>query len=328
VASYATGNARHIPVDFDHTKEVIQISKVEDFLLNLPAEMIAARAVTCGSYARAIFHWEQRMKQTGDDSHLSDMQTVYEKIDEPDGIEGISSLIDYVDINQQIFEYKRNGRWEVALSFYETSVKTSPTETASQLGLLSSLKASGQYSKLRVKYSTRVLTFLDSLVNSVAGLLAADPKCASTVLPFAAEAAWRTLRLQDFERLLEKEQPLRSHEFNVGVARALFALGNCDNVKVLDILAELRHSVMISFSPSTTSSLTNARSHLVRLHAIHEIDIITKSFGGGFDIHELSEALSERLDVLGSLTEDKQYILGIRRAALTLTTLFANTVGL
>jgi hypothetical protein len=34
------------------------------------------------------------------------------------------------------------------------------------------------------------------------------------------------------------------------------------------------------------------------------------------------------LDVLGSLTEDKQYILGIRRAALTLTTLFANTVGL
>jgi serine/threonine-protein kinase ATR len=150
VAVYSTGNPRHVPVDFDHTKEVVQISSVESFLSQLPAEMIAERAVTCGSYARAIFHWEQRMKQTGSDDHLSDLQSVYEKIDEPDGIEGISSLIDYVDINQQIFEHKRTGRWGAALSFYETDVQEDPGQPDGQLGLLSSLKASGQYSMLPV----------------------------------------------------------------------------------------------------------------------------------------------------------------------------------
>jgi serine/threonine-protein kinase ATR len=163
------------------------------------------------------------------------------------------------------------------------------------------------------------LTFLDSLLNSVAGLLTADPKSTSVVLPFAAEASWRTGRLEDFERLLENEEPLRSHDFNVGIGRALLALKKNGTGTVSEILTELRHSVMTSLSPSTAASLANARSHLVRLHAIHEIDLLSKARTEFKDDEQLAKTLNERLDILGSLTEDKQYILGIRRAALKLT---------
>lgn len=131
-----------------------QISKVETLLDKLPAELIARRAVECGSFARAIFHWEEylRKKPPSEDcsKQYTDMQLVYEQINEPDGIEGISTKVHSLDLNQQILEHKRTGRWSSALSWYETEVAELPGDKRIQSEFLSCFKASGQYREMKV----------------------------------------------------------------------------------------------------------------------------------------------------------------------------------
>lgn len=59
-AAFRTGRS---PDEFDEVKDTAQIDIVEKFLASIPAEVIASQAVVCGSYARALFHWEQYIRQ-------------------------------------------------------------------------------------------------------------------------------------------------------------------------------------------------------------------------------------------------------------------------
>jgi serine/threonine-protein kinase ATR len=141
-----------MPIDFNYTQEITQISRVEEILEAVPAVTIANRAVECSSYARAIFHWEQHMRHIGlqnldYDYHYKHLQGIYENIDEPDAIEGISTHLHVLDLSQQVMDHKRAGRWTAALSFYELAVQQNHNDTGAQTGLLSCLKASGQYGK-------------------------------------------------------------------------------------------------------------------------------------------------------------------------------------
>src|SRR5438046_557473 len=76
-----------------------RIRHVEEIINSVPAEIISRRAVECGSYARALFHWEQYIRQCRGTSPpqaeleplFERLQEIYTQIDEPDGIEGISA---------------------------------------------------------------------------------------------------------------------------------------------------------------------------------------------------------------------------------------------
>jgi serine/threonine-protein kinase ATR len=90
-----------------------QLSRVEGILQLIPAEIISRRAVECGSYARALFHWEQYVRQQRDmkaasnqpfkekDELLQHLQMIYAHIDEPDSIEGISAHLKVLNPEQQ-----------------------------------------------------------------------------------------------------------------------------------------------------------------------------------------------------------------------------------
>jgi serine/threonine-protein kinase ATR len=154
---YSAGNQRgnHVPVDFDNVREVRRISTVDRILCRIEADVIARRAMECGSYARALFHWEQYIRtldpEEGDaaelDDALKELQTMYAKIEEPDAIEGISAQLMFFDPQQQILDHKRAGRWNAAQSWYEVQLLQTPGDQVAQLELLKCLKASGQHGK-------------------------------------------------------------------------------------------------------------------------------------------------------------------------------------
>lgn len=125
-----------------------------DVLDAIPAEIISRRAIECKSYARALFYWEQHIRNFRDSTkedperttlHLQRLQDIYTQIDEPDGIEGISAHLHVLDIDQQILGHRKAGRWTAAQSWYEIKLAEDPDDIDVQVNLLTCLKESGQH---------------------------------------------------------------------------------------------------------------------------------------------------------------------------------------
>jgi serine/threonine-protein kinase ATR len=141
----------------EEMNSIKQVSRVEGILQLIPAEIISRRAVECGSYSRALFHWEQYFRQQRDkkaaskqpfpekDSLLQHLQMIYAHIDEPDSIEGISAHLKVLNPEQQIIEDRKAGRWTAAQSWYEIALSEKPNDVETQINLLTCLKESGQY---------------------------------------------------------------------------------------------------------------------------------------------------------------------------------------
>jgi len=152
-AAHRVGRALH---EDDIAHQLAPVSSVEHVLSSIPAEIMSRRAIECKSYSRALFYWEQyiREQQSGDDvgdrteELFEKLQDIYTQIDEPDGIEGISSHLHVLNIDQQVLEHRKAGRWTAVQSWYELRLTEEPNDTEVQFNLLTSLKESGQYGTL------------------------------------------------------------------------------------------------------------------------------------------------------------------------------------
>ncbi|KAF2828831.1 hypothetical protein CC86DRAFT_319926 [Ophiobolus disseminans] len=295
-----------------------QISRVEGILQFIPAEIISRRAVECRSYARALFHWEQYIRQqelvkadsrqwpSEKDEMLQHLQLIYAQIDEPDSIEGISAHLRVLNPEQQIIEDRKAGRLTAAQSWYEIALAEKPDDPETQINLLTCLKESGQY---------------DSILNYVDGFRASNSLSDST-LPFAAEAAWSSGKWEQLEKTLGSSPTTTNAflHFNVGVGRALLALRRNNGDEFKSTVASLREAVAAGLSPSTTSSIQACHDHLVKLHALYEMEAISgMTPTRSPDREVILENLDRRLDLIGAYTSDKQYLLGLRRATMSLS---------
>lgn len=148
----------HRSSQIDHETSLSQIQKIESVLSIIPADVISRRAVECRSFARALFHWEQYIRQqkykhrkAKEKDNLEPLyerlQEIYTQIDEPDGIEGISAHLQVLNIDQQILEHRKAGRWTAAQSWYELLLSERPNDLVVQHNLLTSLKESCQHGR-------------------------------------------------------------------------------------------------------------------------------------------------------------------------------------
>jgi serine/threonine-protein kinase ATR len=155
-ASLAHGRSN---VDLNFEVYAAQVASVDDVLNSIPAEIISKRAVECKSYARALFHWEQYIRQQKEsmgsrdsqrdlDPYFGRLQEIYSQIDEPDGIEGITAQLRVPDVEQQIFEHQKAGRWTAAQSWYGLRLNENPDNAEVQISLLKCLTETGQYGKI------------------------------------------------------------------------------------------------------------------------------------------------------------------------------------
>ncbi|KAL0265042.1 serine/threonine-protein kinase M1 [Diplodia seriata] len=303
-----------MPPELDELQAVSQISSIERVLHAIPAEVISRRAVECGSYARALFHWEQYVRQKKEQAELSKepidqenlyqhLQYIYTQIDEPDGIEGISAHLQILDPAQQVLEHRKAGRWTAAQSWYELSLAEKPDDPEIQYQLLSCLRESNQY---------------DSLLAQVQSFQTSVGSCAPKILSLAAEASWVTGKWRVLGDLLSTA-PAGLQEFNVGVGDALLSLRQKDAKGFVAKINDLRESVARGLSPSTTASLQACHDPMLKLHVLYEIEAISGGTESSLSRTDLLKNLDRRLDFLGAYTAEKQYVLGLRRAAMQLS---------
>ncbi|KAL4888524.1 UVSB PI-3 kinase [Aspergillus ambiguus] len=292
-----------------------QIKSVESLLASIPAEIISKRAVECKSFSRALFHWEQYIRQSRGQSKKNStatnmeplyqrLQDIYSQIDEPDGIEGISANLHVLNIDQQVLEHRKAGRWATAQSWYELQLEKEPDNADAQWNLFTCLKESGQQEAVLTRFE--ILRKTDSV---------------SKLLPFAVEASWITgnwKKLHDYLQLLPHRD---TGDFNTGIGSALEAYRNGNEKQLGDILNCLRLSVAKSLTANAVNSLQSCHDSMLKLHALTEIESIVgfRSDQTNNGLSELHDALNRRLDVLGGHISDKQYLLGLRRATMELT---------
>jgi serine/threonine-protein kinase ATR len=129
-----------------------QIRNVESVLEVIPADLISSRAIECKSFSRAMFHWEQYIRQKrgnhkDPDALLARLQEIYTQIDEPDGIEGISAQMSTLNVDQQILEHRKAGNWGAAQNWYEIQLHAQPEDGTLQTNLLTCLRETGQSGK-------------------------------------------------------------------------------------------------------------------------------------------------------------------------------------
>ncbi|KAH8885781.1 hypothetical protein GQ53DRAFT_797114 [Thozetella sp. PMI_491] len=289
-------------------KHESQIKRVEQVIKALDPELLSRRAVDCRQYARALFFLEPHIFQqesTKGRRHspesaaeearlLQSLSDIYTQIDDPDGLEGVSARLPIVDIGQQTLNHRKAGRWTAAQTWYEIRLAESPENVDVQLDLLTCLKESGQH---------------DVLLNYVEGMKY-TPSSVNKIIPFAVEASWATGRWRTLEKYLNLYNAGDiTEEFNLGISQSLLCLERGDLDSFRECVQLTRDKVASSMSHSATSSLRVAHDALLKCHALGDLEMIAYAKCDGDE---------RRVEVLGAYVGDKQYLLGIRRAAMQL----------
>jgi len=277
-----------------------QIRSIERVLESIPPDVLARRSLECKSYARALFHWEQHIRQLKSDNvevELQRLQDIYAQIDEPDGIEGISSRMHVLDIEQQVLEHRKAGRWTAVQSWYEMQLVSHPDDIDVQKNLMVCLKESGQYDVL--------LQHFDRIKGRNT-----NP---NTLTPYAMEAAWATNKWDWLSSYLPKNG---GSDFASHIAEIMLAINEKDDTKISDLIEEQYRTIASEFTPNTIASLHAGHDTLLKLHVLKDLEVMTSATTD--DRISLLETLGGRLDVLGSNVGDKEYLLGIRRAVMSL----------
>lgn len=138
--------------------------------------------------------------------------------------------------------------------------------------------------------------------------------------PFAVEASWVTGKWDKLDLYLSDTKIDSVVDFNVGVGLALLALHQKEFGNFERAIYHLRGTIARSLSAATTTALQTCHDSLLKFHVLTELETISgASDVGTVDRASLVQSLDQRLNILGAFSADKQYVLGLRRAAMQLS---------
>lgn len=149
----------------------------------------------------------------------------------------------------------------------------------------------------------------------------------SRLLPFATEASWATGRWDVLEKYASMAPKESGEDFNIRIGQALLALhkGKGETTQFKPIISSIRENIACSLSEPMTASLAACHDTMLKLHVLTELEMIAGTNGLGTVDHtnvdrtKIIESLDRRIEVIGAYLNDKQYLLGIRRAAMNLS---------
>lgn len=316
VSAYKTGASLS---ELGETQAMAQVEAVEKFIGSIPAVTIAIRAINCRSDARALFHWEQHIRQkrplvpSGQlsaeaESTYERLLEIYAQIDEPDGLEGISAHLSVLSEEQRAINHSKAGRWTAAQAWYEMQLADEPANIDLQTDVLRCLRETGQ--------SGALLKYADDF-------LRADPEPFHVHLSMAAEACFMTENMPTLQKYLMNVPAELDRDFNIATGKILLNAAEKPHDDILAQIRAMQRAITARLSVGATDSLQKCHDELRQLHVLYEIEDLLKP--DSVQTPELVQNLNRRLAAVGSYTQNKQYILGVRRAVMSLRSdVFAN----
>jgi serine/threonine-protein kinase ATR len=135
----------------NHAEE--QLLRVDSILSSIDQNLMAKAALQCKAYARSLMNFERQIVTLRERSpntkdlpfYYERLHEIYAHLDEPDGMEGVSTLILSPSLEHQIRQHESTGRWTSAQSCWEVRLQQSPDNVDFHLGLLRCLRNLGHY---------------------------------------------------------------------------------------------------------------------------------------------------------------------------------------
>ena len=138
-----------------------QLMQVDSLITSIDRDLMSTAAFNCRSYARALMTLEQliasRKEVHATEAELQPyyerLHLIYSHLDEPDGMEGVSTKVVAPSLEHQIREHESTGRWTSAQSCWELKLQQSPHDVELHIGLLRCLRNLGHYGTPSPTYS-------------------------------------------------------------------------------------------------------------------------------------------------------------------------------
>jgi len=144
-----------------------QLTRIDSVLSSIDQDLMAKAAFRCKAYARSLMSFERHLASLQErNANSVEIQSCYERLheiycnlDEPDGMEGISTLILSPTLEHQIRQHESTGRWTSAQSCWELRLQQSPDNLDYHIGLLRCLRNLGHYGQCFVPNVGPKLTY-------------------------------------------------------------------------------------------------------------------------------------------------------------------------
>ncbi|KAK9447883.1 uncharacterized protein V1518DRAFT_420696 [Limtongia smithiae] len=290
----------------DGGEESIKCTEV--FLRQIPVELIANRALETQSYARALFYYEQHLREVEKDDKikaediLNQLQYIYSKLDDPDSVQGVSSLFLSSTLEQQVRENEAIGRWDLALNCHEAIAKKEPGNVQRDVSIARCLRELNQYDSLLNKLNCNKATELQAPLADLG--IESSWICEN----------WESLRTWVYTK---SAQP---PSFSQNVGAALLCVKDDDIVGFYKALCRARGVIASNIAQAGSLILKECRTSLFQLHVLADIEMM--ALFGRTQRNQNSDALLHGLDTRldnfnGSYTE-RRYLLNLRQTVLKL----------
>ncbi|KAF8329612.1 hypothetical protein F5887DRAFT_1183719 [Amanita rubescens] len=299
-----------------------QLLRVDSLLSSIDQHLIARAAFQCKAYARSLMNYESQILTTQQQSPQNkDLPNYYEKLheiyahlDEPDGMEGVSTLILAPSLEHQIRQHESTGRWTSAQSCWELRLRKSPDNIEYHLGLLRCLRNLGHY---------------DSLRTHVRGILTRNPEWESALIGYELESAWMVGAWDDVKVMAERA-PNQTEQ--VAMAQVLLSMRSGDPNATTEALRTARNILGAPIAAAAgVTGYRRAYEAVLNLHLMHELEAIHNAITGfptdsqpGSQTQKrkilatLSQNLAARLDATLPTFRTREPILSMRRTSFAL----------
>ncbi|KAJ7688699.1 hypothetical protein B0H17DRAFT_938064 [Mycena rosella] len=310
-----------------------QLIRVDSILSSINENLMAKAALKCKAYARSLMNFERQIVTLREQMPLSkDLPAYYERlheiyshIDQPDGMEGVSTLILSPSLEHQIRQHESTGRWTSAQSCWEVRLQQSPDNLDFHLGLLRCLRNLGHY---------------DTLRTHVRGVLTRNPEWQPALAGFQVESAWMVGAWEDVQDLVNRTTAQTS---SIVMARVLLAMRSKDADAITSSLSVARSVLGTPITAAGARGYRRSYEAVLDLHLTHELELIYNalmSLPTGSQGHSqlrqrtvthLNASLSSRLDATLPTFRTREPVLSMRRTAFALISsprqTFAGEIG-
>ncbi|KAL5033391.1 hypothetical protein BDV3_000378 [Batrachochytrium dendrobatidis] len=292
-----------------------QIAIVEDWLAQIPQVVTAQASLGCNAYARALMHYEQHVRVIRNSSAIVEMQSayaelqrIYAQLEDPDSLQGISTLVLSPTLDQQILTHENVGRWADAQTCYELALQIDPENQDYQLGLLRCLQHLGHY---------------ETLLTHINGILERNPKDMHALHTQGIEAAWRLGDWPLLERFLSLPH---KPGFQTYIGQLLLSINSRQDDTVADLLSQARASMTAFIAAASMESYQRGYDSVLQLSMLNELETMYSFIKNSsndantqmVDISKLFQSWDMRLKITFPSYRQREPILSLRRVLLSI----------
>ncbi|SPO21770.1 related to serine-protein kinase atr [Ustilago trichophora] len=295
------------------------LAQVESIMRRISQELLAQASLQCKAYSRALLNFELRVRAMrsegkGDldlQGYYENMHRIYAHLDEPDGMEGISTRVISPSLEHQIREHESTGRWTSAQSCWEVELQQRPDDPELHLGLLRCLRNLGHY---------------DTMRTHIRGALSAHPEWEDLLDAFRVEGA---CILGDWDEVeaRTKHSEAKSSEHSIG--RALLAMRQSDSDVFGKVLVQARQDLGKPLVAAGKASYPAVYGSVLHLHMLQELEMIRyhgRTHAGdrvgaltranvSDTVSDLNRSLAARLNATLPSFRTQEPLLSLRRTA-------------